>query len=636
MSVLAPERLQEVSLFVLDRDVEAVAEVLLRSEALHLEDVESEVLTPRVRWGELADRAAQLARRALAVLDTLGLEPPEAPSGEAVRPTQDLDRLEGELALAEERARSWHARAERNRRELESLAVIRSQLALLAPLNVPVEVLTSLRHHHLVVGTLPAENVGRLAAALFMIPFVIAPVRVQRGRALVVAASVQRDAPVLDRALRSALFEPAPLPAEARGRPQESLAAVERRTQRARESRAELDQERMRLAEDLRGSLVPLAARLLAAAALAGAVRRFPSRGEVYLVPGWVPERRLERLSAEVRAAATGPVVLQIQPPGPTRRGVPTLLSAPRWLQPFQMLVTTFGLAGYREVDPTLPAAVTFLLMYGMMFGDIGHGLLLAASGAALSARSGAPLAKVMTAAGLAGTVFGVLYGTVLGAPLLPPLWLRPLDGIQDLLLASVAAGVGVLNLGFALNLVTRARARDWGGLLLDKSGVLGVLFYWTLLAGGILLLLGKLAPWTCLAALGTLAAVLWLREPLQERLAGRRPPPIGETLVTGFFELFEAVLGYASNSLSFVRLGAFAVAHEGLSAMVLRYSGGPGGWLVMLFGTVLIVGFEGLVVGIQALRLEYFEFFGRFYRGDGTPFVPLSFQGGRDARMQL
>ena len=631
--MLAPERLQEVSIFVLEHDVEVATDVLLRAEALHLEDVEAESLEPKRHWAEIAERAARLSHRAAAALEALAIEPrPQVPT-EPVRPGDELDFMEAQLVLAETRVESWRARTAASRRTLNALALARSQLAMLAPLRVPVEVLSQLREHHVVVGTMPAENLARVEAALFSVSFVLAPLRLRAGRALVVAASTHQDAAILDRALRSAFFEPIPLPADARGHPEEALASVDRRIAQAEGRRGELEEERERLAVSLRDTLVPLEARLRAATAVADAIRRFPSRGEVYLVAGWVPERRVEGLAAELRAAADSPLVLQAASPAAARHGIPTLLRTPRWLRPFRLLVTTYGVAGYREIDPTLPAAATFVLMYGMMFGDIAHGLLLAAAGA-LAGRRGGPLARIVTAAGVSGALFGVLYGTALGAPLFAPLWLRPMERIQDLLLASLGAGVLVLNLGFALNLLTRVRNRDVMGLLLDRNGVLGLLFYWTLVGGAALTLLGRIDLRLVLVALAPLAALLWLKEPLRDLLSGRRVGPVGDVLVTGFFELFETVLGYASNSLSFVRLGAFAVAHEGLSAMVLRYADGPAGWLVLVLGTVLIVGFEGLVVGIQALRLEYFEFFGRFFRGDGIPFAPLTFQGGRDVRM--
>jgi len=191
-----------------------------------------------------------------------------------------------------------------------------------------------------------------------------------------------------------------------------------------------------------------------------------------------------------------------------------------------------------------------------------------------------------------------------------------------------------LLNIGFALNLVNAWRIRDWPRFFLEKNGLVGIALYWALLGGGTGVAFGVL-PKPVLLAMPVLGTIMWMHEPLGQRLRGRRFQISAEDLVTGFFELFEAVTGYASNSLSFIRLGAFAVAHEGLSSLVLMYSGGRWGWLVLLAGTVLIVGFEGVIVGIQALRLEYYEFFGRFFQGAGRPFVPLSFDtGGRNASL--
>jgi V/A-type H+-transporting ATPase subunit I len=154
------------------------------------------------------------------------------------------------------------------------------------------------------------------------------------------------------------------------------------------------------------------------------------------------------------------------------------------------------------------------------------------------------------------------------------------------------------------------------------------------LLGGGIGVGFGVL-PRRVLLLIPVLCVLLWIHEPLANWIWHRPSPAIGEALVTGFFELFETVTAYASNSLSFIRLGAFAVAHEGLSGLVVSYSRGRWGWLVLLLGTILLVGFEGVIVGIQALRLEYYEFFGRFFQGRGQRFVPLSLQtGGRHASL--
>ena len=365
-------------------------------------------------------------------------------------------------------------------------------------------------------------------------------------------------------------------------------------------------------------------------ARLADAMRRFAHHGRIYLIAGWVPERRLDDVAAAARQAAQGKLLIEDLPPAPLRQDVPTLLRSPAWLRPFEGLVSIFGLPGYRELNPTWIAAVAFLLMYGMMFGDLGHGLLLALAGLGL-ARRNRTAGLLVSSAGVSGALFGLLYGTAFGSHLIDPLWLQPLGDIQALLIAAVVGGVVLLNLGFALNLISLLRVKDWRHLLLHKNGLLGIVLYWTLLGGGLAVVAGRLPAGPWLACMALLALLLWLQEPIAQRLWGGKPQPLGESLITGFFELFEAVLGYLSNSLSFVRLGAFAVAHEGLARVVLQNSSGPAGWLVLVLGTVLIVAFEGLIVGIQTLRLEYFEFFSRFFKGTGRPFTPLSLEGVRD-----
>lgn len=230
--------------------------------------------------------------------------------------------------------------------------------------------------------------------------------------------------------------------------------------------------------------------------------------------------------------------------------------------------------------------------------------------------------------------LFGLLYGAAFGHQIMRAAWLQPLEGIWTVLLTAVAGGVVLLNIGFAMNLVNAWLSKDWPRLFLEKNGVVGIALYWTLLGGGLGVGFGIL-PTRVLLLVPLLCALLWIHEPLAHWIWRRPSVPMGEALVTGFFELFETVTGYASNSLSFIRLGAFAVAHEGLSGLVMSYSRGRWGWLVLLVGTVLLVGFESVIVGIQALRLEYYEFFGRFFQGRGRPFVPLSFHtGGRHASL--
>jgi V/A-type H+-transporting ATPase subunit I len=632
--MFAPERLQEVNLFVLVEDLEPVTEAIARLEVFHVQEVHLETWEVVGEWAEVAGRLGALERRLEQLLITLDFSPPDL-QVENLQPRRDAEELEAELTLLEARMKTLLERVQQREREFSRLQAALPQIASLQPLGVPVETLRELRHVHMVTGMMPSGNVARVAEALFQIHFVLIPISRDAERTLVVAASSHQDAAVMDRAMKSAFFEPIELPLEARGQPVDALVTLEEHLAVLRQELVALESERQQLIEELEPELTELWQRLKADISLAEAMRLFTRHGEVYLIAGWVPAAKIEAFRETVNLAATDQVLIEVLPPDSARQDVPTLLKTPRWLRPFESLVAIFGLPSYHELNPTAFAAPAFLLMYGMMFGDMGHGALLALAGLSLWRRSQV-FGPIVTAAGASGALFGLLYGIAFGKVLLSPLWLQPLHDIQTLLISAVLAGVALLNLGFVLNLCNAGRVKDWTRFWLDKNGVLGMALYWTLLGGGLMAVRGWLPPSVWLSILATLSLLLWWKEPLLARFKGGRAEPLGEVLVTGFFELFEALIGYASNSLSFVRLGAFAVAHEGLSRVVLVYSSGPSGWLVLLLGTVLIVGFEGLIVGIQTLRLEYYEFFGRFFQGTGHSFRPLSLKGGQDESLAV
>jgi V/A-type H+-transporting ATPase subunit I len=630
--MFAPEPMREANLFVLEPDLEAVTAALARTEAMHLEDVAPEGWITSPQWTELANRYNTLALRLADLLRSLGREPIPGPvPGAEFDPQRDWRDIETRLTAMETPVQSWQRQLKETEQQLERLRTGESQVRLLLPLDVPVEELRRLEYQTVTVGTLPAENVSRVAEALFQIPFILLPVESRKNRTLVLAASSTDNAALLDRALKSAFFEPVTVPPEALGRPAEAVRALERRAGELQHRLSELESERKKLAGEFSREVNDLWCRAAADVKLAEAIRRFPKHGEVYLISGWVPARDLGTVRNAVESSVSHPVAMEVLKPDPSRQSVPSLVRSPRWLQPFEKLVTMFGLSSYNELDPTMVVTVSFLIMYGMMFGDLGHGFLLLLSGLWLR-RRWPEWGVLVAAAGASGMTFGLLYGAAFGQPVLHAAWLRPLEGIWTVLRAALVSGVVLLNIGFVLNLANAWRARDWPRLLLEKNGLAGIALYWTLVGGGLGVFLGIL-PRAVLWLIPALCALLWIREPLASLLWGRPSPPWGEALMIGFFELFEALIGYISNSLSFVRLGAFAVAHEGLSSLVVSYSGGRWGWMVMGLGTVVLVGFEGLIVGIQALRLEYYEFFSRFFQGTGRLFVPLSLPtGGRHA----
>jgi V/A-type H+-transporting ATPase subunit I len=196
-----------------------------------------------------------------------------------------------------------------------------------------------------------------------------------------------------------------------------------------------------------------------------------------------------------------------------------------------------------------------------------------------------------------------------------------------------------ILSLGYLLNIYNAWRARDWGRLLFDHHGLAGLLFYWSLLGLGAAALLPAFpVPAPVFAGLVILAALaIMFSEVLKHLLAGHRPlieDGLFTYLIQAVVELFENLISSLSNSVSYVRVGAFAVAHGGLSAVIFILANLLGGshgvigavvyWSVVALGNLFIVGFEGLIVGIQTMRLEYYEFFSKFFEGGGMSYEPL------------
>jgi V/A-type H+-transporting ATPase subunit I len=629
--MFTPERMHEINLFIDEDAIQAVVLTLAGLGTLHIAE---ESATPRpnqFHWESIGSTYADQERRLRELLDLLGLDHTDELVPTDLNMEQDHTFTSQLLAEVRPILDNWRNEREATQQALEQARFLTEQLRLLKPLDVQVEWLMNLNALRLRVGTIPTNNLERIQTSLFRIPFVIIPSFNHAGRTLVFAATTSTYVPILDRALQSIFFQPITLPDNESGSPAEVLAHAEQQLRTAQSRLAEIQLERQRLSERWGKRLKQAYHHVRACRSLAETIQRLPLQGRIYVIAGWVPVRRFQELIDAVQDVTHGKAVIEVLEPDSRRHTVPTQLHNPNVLRSFEPLVTNFGVPGYDEIDPTLIVGLTFLVMYGVMFGDVGHGLLLTMAGLGLylSRNTLSNMSPLLGAAGLSSTFFGFCYGTVLGMPLLPALWLRPTEHITVILLATLAAGAVLINIGFALYVYTHWRNRNWQNVLLDRNGIAGLALYWILLGGGIGVWQGLIAPgiWIGLALVPT--TLLALHEPIRRWIHERRFQPgssWGEYAVLAFFEIFETIISFAGNSLSFVRLGAFAVAHEGLSRVVLLIadlSGGLG-WLTMLLGTVFVVGFEGLIVGIQTLRLEYYEFFGRFFRGDGRAFKPL------------
>lgn len=356
-------------------------------------------------------------------------------------------------------------------------------------------------------------------------------------------------------------------------------------------------------------------------------------KGEYYILYGWMSGADADAFQKEIAGDENIHCILE-NVDGKPGVGPPTKLKNPKILKPFEMFVEMYGLPAYNEMDPTLFVALTYTLMFGIMFGDVGQGLVLAVGGFLLYRIKGMRLAGILSFAGVWSVVFGFLYGSFFGfEDLLAPIWMRPMDNIMETLMTAIAFGGILILIAMILNMINAVRAREYGRLIFDQSGIAGFICYGFVALCIVLFATGHPLPAAIIMGLtvGLPLLAILLKEPLGNWIERRKPVlPAGSKamyLVEALVECFDVVLSYATNTISFVRVGAFALSHAGMMGVVLTLAGfekGTPNWLVVVLGNILVAGLEGLVVGIQVLRLEYYEMFSRFYKGSGKPFVPF------------
>ena len=365
-------------------------------------------------------------------------------------------------------------------------------------------------------------------------------------------------------------------------------------------------------------------------------------RGEVsgmYVLSGWIPEDTYVKIRDRIASDAPRSSIITEELKDIPYSGVriPTMLRNNRLVRAFQDVVAMYSVPSYGEVDPSPFVAVTFILFFGFMFGDVGHGALLFLGAHYLGKKRilSKSLAYVMKCASCSSIVFGFLYGSVMGVEdLFPALWLSPMHDTGKLFAVAIVAGVVMISAGMILNMIVRYREKDFGRLLFDGQGLAGLFVYWGAAAAIYISIRGVELPFSVSYLWYAIIAMLVLtlfRDTLARTILHEHVEKESATLQV--FEVLHNLMNYFTNTASFVRLAAFALNHVALSFAVMLISNMmvklPAGILLKIFvlivGNLFIVGLEGLIVFIQVLRLEYYEFFSKFYKGGGNVFKPVT-----------
>lgn len=367
-------------------------------------------------------------------------------------------------------------------------------------------------------------------------------------------------------------------------------------------------------------------------------------KNDSFCLTGWVSEKKDRELRSELESiesvevsVSNGNDELQLSPPVKLKNFLLT--------RPFQFYTEMYGVPKYKEIDPTAFIAFTYVLLFGIMFGDVGHGICVMIAGAFMWFVRRMPIGKILLPCGFSGMIFGGIYGSVFGYETgmdwfykgilhmkEKPVEVMSSGFTNNILFIAVGIGMSLLCIAMLLNIYTSIRQGDIGKAVFDTSGICGLIFYGMICAGlvGMMMLNINLFSLPYILIIAVMFVLIFLREPLSKLINGDKnwaPESWGSFVLENIFESIEVLLSYVSNTMSFLRVAAFVLVHAGMMQVVFTLaetSGAIGYYPIVVIGNLLVCALEALLVSIQVLRLEYYEMFSRFYSGEGRPYEPV------------
>ncbi|MDZ7859137.1 MAG: V-type ATPase 116kDa subunit family protein [Candidatus Krumholzibacteriota bacterium] len=655
--------MHQINVVIFESRLDEVARAITRLGILHLVRLDEEMpWTREIKDYDAPDKRGEIGRlrdRVSVLMKELAVEKvPFARGDEYIEEFSDssLEEIAGRLEGLESESEELIKKRKELAVRLKQLQSIFSQSAPLLQLGImsPDEKYRFLTVRYGIVSHDNIEYVNEEISHLAAVAMTLE----RRGKEdVILLIGLKKDRLKLKRILREAAFREIKIPSD-----KDVAAGTEVMTGGMRDKIDVIEEEiskiRSKLEEikEKNASLITRYYQLLNVGELFIKVKGYMKKTKkTYLFSGWIPSSRKEFVKSEILKAAGGQAIIEVIAPEEITEveggkvNVPVMLKHPNFMRPFGMLVSSYGIPNYKVIDPTFLVAVSFLLMFGIMFGDIGHGAVLCVIGWIMGFRGRKKdvkerpsilVGKLAFYCGISSIVFGVLFGSVFGLEqLIPGLWRRPMDNVIYFFKIAIFFGVAMISGGIVLNIINAVRKNDFKALFFDHAGVVSAAMYWCGIAVVSAFLAGRPIPVRLLViGIGGPLVLIFLREPIFAAL-GKRKPRFEEGVFTYIMEtvieIMEIVTGYLGNTVSFIRVAAFSLAHAGLFVAVFSLvdmvKGGSGGIfysaLILILGNAVIIALEGLVVTIQAIRLEYYEFFSKFFVTGGVEYKPIGFE---------
>ncbi len=363
-----------------------------------------------------------------------------------------------------------------------------------------------------------------------------------------------------------------------------------------------------------------------------------------FIIVGWIPtenkkqlKRRLKKIKSIELDFSNAKDELDKHPP--------VKLKNCFLARPFEFYTEMYGVPKYNEIDPSLFIAITYIIIFGIMFADVGQGICLSIVGVLMWKLKGMKIGKVLAPCGISSACFGLVFGSVFGFEHVldavyftlgfkgKPIEVMTSESIISILLAAVAIGILLVITAMCLNVYSSIKQGNIGHALFSSNGIAGIIFYSALVFGMVAQLMLNWKVFNLPYIIGLIVIpflLIFFEEPLGgliSRSPDWKPESWGSYILEHIIESIMVLLEYVTNTVSFLRVGAFVLVHVGMMMVVfvLADTAGPVAyWPIVVFGNAFVMVLEALLVAIQVLRLEYYEMFSRFYSGEGRAFEPV------------
>lgn len=512
--------------------------------------------------------------------------------------------------------------------------------------EIPLQEVENLNNYSFEVYKVAKEKILRLKENYENIPSIVISVSKSPEYEVVISFTPKILKAESDKIFKSLNCERIVIPHEYKGKPREVVRSLNSNLLSIKEEIASLTESIEALSHE-KGKYLVLLEKSVELELKAQKVKKSMARSnEFFYLGGWIPEGGINGVS-EALGNYDEKLIMVERSSNEVNSIPPTRLKNNLIVRPFEAMVNMYGVPSYLECDPTTFLGISYMLLFGAMFGDLGQGVVLILAGIFLKYKKyRTNLGPILVRLGVSSSIFGFVYGSCFGFEnVIPALVIRPMESISEILIYAIIFGCLLSSVGFIYGIVNNIKKRNLEDGIFGKGGAAGFILYLSALTFvAFKFLKVSIVPSSIWIILFLIPLIFILfKQPLCNLLQHKRPlytEEKAEYYMEGTFGILEFLLGMFSNTVSFVRVGAFALNHVGLflafETLAKMTHNRVGGALMYILGNLVILGIEGLIVFIQAMRLEYYELFSKYYEGEGVAFEPIklaanfSFDEGR------